>query len=222
MIGNLLSSLYVASGEVSNSALSRACYVLRFLLADRSDLRRVYYKAGGRVVVVGRRETLADIPEYRRVGIEQLVLPADDAGSSSPRGLAAVSAVPVTSAPEENLLCGGSALHHQSAWNSESNDDVLLKTLAIGLLNVASERGFGRPPVLQTDQQQQQQGLGGADEQGYESSVGLLKDELNVIYRHAMRSGWWRRTNAARDPDSYFVRSPYLSILNATLLPIKS
>jgi len=71
--------------EVPDAAISRACYVLRFLLADRADLRRAYYKSFGRVAVVGRRQTLSDIPEYSELQVDSIPFPPDDpSGLSTP------------------------------------------------------------------------------------------------------------------------------------------
>ena len=84
------------------------------------------------------------------------------------RALGAVSAAPVTAAPEDNILCYDDRPRHL--------DDLLLKSLAIGVLNLATARISSH-----------------------------IRDELNDIYSHAMRSGWWQDTNAARGPDSYFV-----------------
>jgi len=70
--------------EVPNAAISRACYVLRFLLSDRADLRRAYYKSYGRVAVLGRRQMLSDVPEYRAVGVDDTVhFPPDDPAGQS-------------------------------------------------------------------------------------------------------------------------------------------
>lgn len=41
---------------VPDAALKRACYVLRFLLADRRVLRRYLYRHYGRIGIVGARE----------------------------------------------------------------------------------------------------------------------------------------------------------------------
>ena len=64
--------------EVPDRALSRACYVLRFLLSDRADLRRAYYKSYGRVAVIGSQQTLSDVPEYRALGVDSVPFPPDD------------------------------------------------------------------------------------------------------------------------------------------------
>jgi len=84
------------------------------------------------------------------------------------RALGAVVAAPVTSAPEDNILCYDARPRHL--------DDLLLKSLAIGTLNLAAA--------------------------GLSSHI---RDELNSTYSHAMRSGWWANTNAARGLESYFV-----------------
>ena len=84
------------------------------------------------------------------------------------RALGAVAAAPVSSAPEDNVLCYDQRPRHL--------DDLLLKSIAIGILNLAAARLSHH-----------------------------VRDELDDVYSHAMRSGWWADTNAARGPDSYFV-----------------
>ena len=87
------------------------------------------------------------------------------------RALGAVALAPVTAAPEDNILCYDERPRHL--------DDVLLKSLAIGILNLAAV-----------------------------SLSSHIRDELEDIYSHSMRSGWWSNTNAARGPESYFVSGP--------------
>jgi len=86
------------------------------------------------------------------------------------RSLGAVAVAPVSTASEDNVLC-----YDQ---RPRRLDDVLLKSLAIGILNLAAA-----------------------------SISNIIRQELTDIYSHAMRSGWWANTNAARGPDSYLVRS---------------
>ena len=54
-----------ASRSVSDSALKRACYVVRFAFADRYDVRNGYYKNYGRVALMGVNEVTTHIPEHR-------------------------------------------------------------------------------------------------------------------------------------------------------------
>ncbi|CAH1787594.1 unnamed protein product [Owenia fusiformis] len=86
----------VSSNQVSNDALKRACYTLRFMLADRSDIRNAFYKAGGRVAIIGVNEGTTSIPEHSN-------LPAW--WNERARGLGATWAQPVSTAGEENARC---------------------------------------------------------------------------------------------------------------------
>ena len=46
----------VSSASVSDNALKRACYTVRFLFADRKDVRYAMYKNYGRFGVIGINE----------------------------------------------------------------------------------------------------------------------------------------------------------------------
>ena len=46
----------MSSYYVSDEALKRACFILRFLYADRADLRESMYKNFGRFGVIGVNE----------------------------------------------------------------------------------------------------------------------------------------------------------------------
>ena len=94
---------------MSDRALTRACYVLRFLLADRYDLRLRYYKAYGRVAVVAVGDRLRSLPEYRFL--------SRDFDIATP-GLGATLETPVSFAREENILC---------RRDDNSRDDILLR-----------------------------------------------------------------------------------------------
>ena len=110
----------VASQHVADAALSRACYVLRFLLADRVSLRHAFYTSQSRIVVMAHNEKIRDIPEY-----DFLPEIFDDAV----RVLAGTPSVPVTVVGEENLLC----------FSNDSNrpEDTLVRELAISILMTA-------------------------------------------------------------------------------------
>jgi len=91
--------------------------VLRFLLADRHDLRHAYFKSYGRVVVLGRHERIGDLPEYSTL--------LRNAWTGSTRSLGAIPRAPATTGAEENVLC---YVDHEP----RELDDMLLKSLAIG------------------------------------------------------------------------------------------
>ena len=86
----------ISSSRVSNTALTRACYVVRVLLADRPDVRKQLYKQGGRVGVIGVNEQTTDIPEHS-------YLP--DWWNQRARGLGGMVGTPISTVGEENLLC---------------------------------------------------------------------------------------------------------------------
>lgn len=46
----------ISSNRVSDKALTRACHIVRFLFADRRDVRQSLYRNFGRFGVIGLRE----------------------------------------------------------------------------------------------------------------------------------------------------------------------
>ncbi|XP_046559307.1 uncharacterized protein LOC124268382 [Haliotis rubra] len=86
----------LGSVNVPDDALRRACYILRFLLADHSGVRQSYYRLSGRVAVIGAREGTVSIPEHAWLG---------PAWNARARGLGATEHAPVSTGGEENILC---------------------------------------------------------------------------------------------------------------------
>lgn len=113
----------IGSRAVSDSALRRACYVLRFLLADREDLRQAFYGGYGRVTVLGEHEVITDIPEYGR-------LPSYY--NFAVRGLGAVPDAPASSGGEENLLC--------DLDDPNGGEDITLREVAMGIFELAARK----------------------------------------------------------------------------------
>ena len=54
----------LSSELVKDETLRRACYTVRFMLADREDLRRAQYFNGGRIVIMAQYplEKTTDVP----------------------------------------------------------------------------------------------------------------------------------------------------------------
>ena len=101
--------------------MSRACYVLRFLLADRKDLRTAYYRAYGRVAIIATTDVLTTLPEYH-------FLPqVYDQGTP---GVGAIPIAPVSSAQVENVLCLRNDTH--------GKEDILLREIAQGVFHLAA------------------------------------------------------------------------------------
>ena len=85
----------LASNKASVNAIRRACYVLRFFLANENEIRNVFYKKNARVVVLANNEQLTNVPEFTSIG-----------NSYSPlRGLSATINTPVILIGEENAQC---------------------------------------------------------------------------------------------------------------------
>nr|CAB3261372.1 uncharacterized protein LOC100176967 [Phallusia mammillata] len=51
---------------LDDRALQRACYVVRFMLSDRRDIRDHMYSNKGRVAIIGRQETVPQVPGMRQ------------------------------------------------------------------------------------------------------------------------------------------------------------
>jgi len=86
----------VAPSVVSDTAVKKACYIVRFLFADRHDIRENMYKYFGRVAVIGRYQDLTQIPEFSHL---------PDWWNKRARGLGGTLHIPVSCGGEENLLC---------------------------------------------------------------------------------------------------------------------
>ncbi len=87
---------YAGSHRVTDDALKRACYVVRFLFADRPDIRSYYYSLYGRFALMSVNEVTTHIPEHRDLGAWW---------NDRARGLGATLQRPVSTAGEENVRC---------------------------------------------------------------------------------------------------------------------
>ncbi|XP_038073164.1 uncharacterized protein LOC119741479 [Patiria miniata] len=81
--------------RTNEEAMRRACYMVRFLLADRRDIREAIYRAWGRIAVMGEDEVTVMIPEHSHLPEVY----------NSVRGLGGTLHIPVASGAAENLLC---------------------------------------------------------------------------------------------------------------------
>ena len=91
---------FTGSISVPDEALQRMCYVARFLLADRYDVRNLYYRNYGRFAVMSKVEVTTDIPEHADL---------DHCYDTYTRGMGATLERPVTTTGEANLLCYSTA-----------------------------------------------------------------------------------------------------------------
>lgn len=86
----------LGSHRIPDDALKRACYIVRFLLADNARARQSYYRLYGRFSLMAQNEVTTNIPEYADLG---------GFWDQRSRGLGATTYRPVSSGAEENILC---------------------------------------------------------------------------------------------------------------------
>ncbi|PIK56731.1 hypothetical protein BSL78_06373 [Apostichopus japonicus] len=109
----------LGSFRVSDRALQRACYVVRFLLADRPDLRQAMYAKYGRVAIMATNEVTQNIPEHS-------FLPPF--WNTRARGLGGTLQIPVSTGAEENVLC---------LRSDGYREDIFLHEFAHGIHKIA-------------------------------------------------------------------------------------
>lgn len=117
----------VSSSRVSDAALKRACYIARFLFADRRDVRESMYKHFGRFGVIGVNEQTTTIPEFSHM---------PKWWDTRARGLGGVLGRPISTGGEENLLC--------LSKDRYRGDDIFFHEASHGVAEVAI-RGGGIP-----------------------------------------------------------------------------
>ncbi|KAK7473927.1 hypothetical protein BaRGS_00034832, partial [Batillaria attramentaria] len=89
----------LGSSNAQAEALKRACYLVRFLLADHAPVRHMVYRLSGRFAVFGAGETPESIPEHATYG------------TTSGPAWGATFWIPVSSTAGTNLLCDQSDSH---------------------------------------------------------------------------------------------------------------
>lgn len=113
----------ISSRRVADAAISRACYVVRFALADRKDIRDWLYDRYGRAGIIAERERTTDIPEHS-------YLPAW--WNQRARGLGATLHKPISTAGEENILCRPSDRY----YGGGKGEDIFLHEFAHAVHNL--------------------------------------------------------------------------------------
>ncbi|XP_019632910.1 PREDICTED: uncharacterized protein LOC109476419 isoform X2 [Branchiostoma belcheri] len=108
----------LGSSRVPDSALRRACYVVRFMFADRQDVRDHFHDRYGRHALMAESEQTTDIPEHSWLG---------PSWNERARGLGATETHPVSTGAEENAGCYGPG---RDRWHEE---DIFLHETAHGL-----------------------------------------------------------------------------------------
>jgi hypothetical protein len=91
----------LASAEVPDLALTRACQVVNRMLAKRADIRAEMLRRGARVAVIAQTQALHDLPELTNLSSDW----------DATRGIGATVYQPLTVGTEENLLCYSADVH---------------------------------------------------------------------------------------------------------------
>ncbi|MGA2497810.1 MAG: hypothetical protein ABSH20_08720 [Tepidisphaeraceae bacterium] len=98
----------VASAKVNPYALKEAAFIVDTMLARRPEVRAAMIKGGARLCIMAHNEYTTDLPEFTRLGEEQVPgfdgIPAKDYWDARARGLGGSETDPYCSVGEENLL----------------------------------------------------------------------------------------------------------------------
>jgi hypothetical protein len=134
----------IASNKVAHNSLRRACYVLRFFLADRPEFKERMYRRSARVVLLGASETLQSVPEYKMLGLPS-------SWNLNVKGLSPTLKVPLITVSEDNVQCNNERFKfapltsgHSSNYspnmfwisNNFRNDDLLIHQLSYALVSL--------------------------------------------------------------------------------------
>jgi hypothetical protein len=171
----------LGSDKVSDAALLKANDTVRRMFAYRHDILKALIADGAHLVVLGRDETLGELPEFQES--------RKTAGFDHVRYLDYTPALKLMVVPEENVL-------------GLPTDRLARKGLVVSGLARAIYRVTGVRPVdpdFDTRRQKQQ----------YELRVSRLDvtfdQKLQKLHDAAEGKGLWRGTAAARNRDEYWV-----------------
>jgi len=170
----------LGSRQVSDEALLKANDIIRKMFAYRHDVLKAMIADGARLVVLGRKEKLSDLPEFKdakkKVGFDEV------------RYLDYSSEGKLLVVPEENVL--------GLPGEPFAGRCMVVMVFARGLYRVCGSRAV----IADFDQRR--------DKQQYELRVKRLDTEFDKkvrkAYEAAKEKGLWKGTTAGRDPVEYW------------------
>jgi len=172
----------VIGREASDEALLKANDTVRKLFAYRHDVLKALIADGVRLVVLGRSEKIADLPEYQRMKDLQ--------------GFDALARV-LEYRPDAKLLAVGEENVMADPREPNVGDNQAIRVLAKALLAVTGTR-----PIDPNWENR------GRNVQQYELRVKRLDarfdEKLKEIYEKAMAAGSWKGTASVHDRASYW------------------
>src|SRR5262249_35304581 len=167
--------IVLGSKHVSDEALLEANDVIRKMFAYRHDILKAMIADGARLVVLGRKEAMSDLPEFKGA--------KDKTGFVDVRYLDYTPGLKLMVVPEENVL--------GDAKEPFAGKCVLVGLFAKGLYQVTAPRPAD--PDFEKRRNKQQ----------YELRVKRLDVEfdnrLKKLHEGAQAKGLWKGTPAARD-----------------------
>jgi len=171
----------LGSKHVSDEALLRANDIIRKLFAYRHDVLKAMIADGARLVVLGRKEKLSDLPEFRESRRQK--------GFDEMRYLDYTPALKLMVVPEENVL--------RLPKEPFAGKCMVISVFARGLYQVTGLR-----PVEPDFEKRR-------DKQQYELRVKRMDVEfdkrLQKTCEEALKKNLWKGTAAARDRVDYWV-----------------
>jgi hypothetical protein len=168
----------LGSKQVSDEALLKANDTVRKMFAYRHDILKALIADGVRLVVLGRKEKLSDLPEFKDAKDDDLIVRYHD--YTPARKLLVVG--------EENVL-------------GAADDPFAGECVTVGLFARALYRVAGLRPVDPDFEKQ-------TNRQQYELRVKRLDvgfdARLRKLHEEAIGKGLWKGTPAARDRGEYW------------------
>jgi hypothetical protein len=170
----------IGSAQVSDEAMLKANDTVRKMFAYRHDILKALMADGARLIVLGRRERLSDLPEFQAS--------KDQAGFDEVRFLDYNPSLKIMVVPEENVL-------------GLREDPFAGRCMVVGVFARAFYQVTGSRPVIANFDQRR-------DKQQYELRVKRLDvefgDRVGKLYEAATAKALWKGTPAARDRAEYW------------------
>lgn len=183
----------LSSGDVSDEALLEANHIVRHMFAYRHDILMAMIDDGMRVVVVGAKEKLADIPELKSSGAVR---------DKAARLFGYTHDLKVIAVGEENLLNG--------AGDPNAGESVLVRELARALHTVTGLRPVDDALEKALEQYK-------TVTRKKRSSVRILRSKIGVkpidnrfdaglkeLHKKATGKGLWKKTVAGESHEAYW------------------
>lgn len=175
--------LTVVGRGASDSAMLRANDIVRKMFAFRHDILKALIADSVKLVVLGRSERIADLPEYKRLADKRDI-------DALARSLDYAPALRLIVVAEENVM--------RDPRDPEVGDNAVVRGFAHALYRVTGRRPVDTIPVPQGQVQQ------------YELRVTRMDirfdQRLDSLHRMAVAAHKWAGTAALRDREAYWTR----------------